>query len=458
MSDFGFDAFALDGVDTVEQPHPLEIARDLIAKGKPRSALEVLSLHQDQLADDPEYLLLCAEAWLDDGDALRAQQALLGAARLDAEDPRPLRWLGELLAERGEYDRAERLLAKARALEIIESGADEPPDAMGPEAEHDLIAFAEQQERRHQVALPPRQALLGAIALAGIALLIAAIARIASPRAELDSLAQTPATAASQREDNAPPTRPEPDIVDLVSEEAKEPELHSEPLAEASLVLPSPLLPIGEAELPQPPPAAAPPPPAKSVSRASRSVVPKPTPQATASLPDAREEEPDDAVVEAQLASTDPEQLTAHGDALQARGNPGIAASYYRRALEIDPDYAPALIGMGDSLLRAKMYAEAMKNATRALQMARGVDSRPGLEATAIYQLGRVHFERGEREPARNLFRQSISLRGTPAEAWFYLGEALSSDNSRAAREAYQKYLELVPKGHLANRARRAIQ
>ncbi|MGB5696951.1 MAG: tetratricopeptide repeat protein, partial [Polyangiales bacterium] len=145
-------------------------------------------------------------------------------------------------------------------------------------------------------------------------------------------------------------------------------------------------------------------------------------------------------------------------DALDTQGQTALAAVYYRRALEIDPDYAPALVGIGSSILRAKKYSEAMRNATRALQLARGVDARPGLEAAAIYQLGRLHFERGDRDAARRLLRQSISLPGAPAEAWFYLGEALSSDNSPAAREAYEKYLELEPQGNLADRARRAIQ
>ena len=106
MSDFGFDAYALDDAEPAGQPHPLEIARDLIATGNPQAALEVLSLHHEQLADDLEYLLLCSEAWQADGDTLRAQQALLGAARLAPADPRPLQWLGELLAERGEHDKA----------------------------------------------------------------------------------------------------------------------------------------------------------------------------------------------------------------------------------------------------------------------------------------------------------------------------------------------------------------
>ena len=80
-----------------------------------------------------------------------------------------------------------------------------------------------------------------------------------------------------------------------------------------------------------------------------------------------------------------------------------------------------------------------MRNATRALQHARGVDARPGLEAEAIYQIARVHLHRGELDAARRLFRQSISLPGTPAAAWFYLGEALWNDNSPAARAASPK-------------------
>ena len=150
--------------------------------------------------------------------------------------------------------------------------------------------------------------------------------------------------------------------------------------------------------------------------------------------------------------------LTERADALYRQGHTGVAASYYRRALDHDPDYAPALVGIGRSILRAEKYGDAMKNATRALQHARGVDARPGLEAEAIHQMARVHLHRGELDAARRLFRQSISLPGTPTDAWFYLGEALWNDNSPAAREAYERYLELVPTGHLADRARRAIQ
>lgn len=467
VSDFGFDAYALDDADAAGHPHPLKIARDLIATGKPRSALEVLSLHHDQLLDDPEYLLLCAEAWQASDEALRAQQALLGAARLAPEDPRPLQWLGELLAERGEHDKAERVLAKARALEDRASLAEEPHDVAGPETEDDLIAFAERQERSHQVALTPRQVLFGAAALAVLALVVVGIAVITSPR-ESASPPRGSAPPSDEGDAVASVSAPEDKLAETSEDQPEQIEIREPKKPELPVELPpepelAATLPAAEAaevaalETPEPEASAAldrPKPKARSKPKANSA----PATQSSKAAPSPRDEAPHASVVQAELASFDVKRLTTRADTLYARGHSGVAASYYRRALELDPDYAPALVGIGQSLLRAKKYSEAMRNATRALQFARGVDARPGLEATAIYQLGRVHYERGERDSARRLFRQSISLPGTPAEAWFYLGEALSSDNSPAARDAYEKYLELVPKGHFADRARRAIQ
>ena len=454
VSDFGFGAYALDDAEPGEHLHPLEIARDLIARRQPRAALETLSLHQEQLADDPEYLLICSEAWLAEGDALRAQQALLGAARLAPDDPRPLLCLSDLLRELGEHEKAKLVLDKARALEVAAAEVDEPIDDMRPETADDLIAFAEQQERTSQAAFTPRQALFALAAVGTVGLLIVGIAtltRTGDPEA-------VPGVAAPSAETEALPVAKEDVVVEPIAIEAvdeapllealTEPEVDPAPPVELRATTPEAVEPV--ADIATSPPAIPIPAPAGKPKAKS-----KPRSKAQAPAP---AKEPDAALVSQELASSDVEQLTARGDALYARGHTATATSYYRRALELDPDYAPALVGMGQSILRAKKYADAMRNAARALQLARGVDARPGLEAKAIYQMGRVHYERGERDAARRLFRQSISLQGTPPAAWFYLGEALSSDNSPAAREAYEKYLELVSEGHLAERARRAIQ
>ena len=454
MSDFGFDAYALDDADPIGRPHPLEIARDLIATGRPRRALELLALHHEQLADDPEYLLLCSEAWWADGDVLRAQQALLGAVRLAPDDPRPLQCLGELLAERGEHDKAERMRAKARSLQAHAAGIDETRDAIEADTEDDLIALAERQERSGQLALTSRQLLLGAGGLAAVALLITGIARLTSP-GKLASPARgfAPAAEASPRQGSGPATAALPSKSVAPAAQAIVPVAP----AHEAVQEPEVMAPVDEVEQSAEVSALEPKLKPKPKSKPKSKPTPKAKPKANAPAAH-RTKQPDDAMVRAELASMDPRQLTTRADGLYAQGHTGLAASYYRRALDIDPDYAPALVGIGQSILRAEKYSEAMKNATHALQLARGVDARPGLEAAAIYQVGRVHYERGDRDAARRLFRQSISLPGTPPEAWFYLGEALSSDNSPAAREAYEEYLELVPHGRLAGRARRAIQ
>jgi hypothetical protein len=326
---------------------------------------------------------------------------------------------------------------------------------MGPEAEDDLIAFAERQERSTQDALTPRQVLLGISVVCGIALLVAGIALLTRTENDVSS-AETLVADAPPSQEAGSPVPPEEAIAVPAPIEIVEPRKAASP--------PRGLAPTAEVALPEgsaATPAATP----RKAASPPRGSAPAPLARATVkSKPKAKAQtavqakEPSAAVVQAELESMDPRRLTLRADTLYAQGHTGVAASYYRRALELDPDYAPALVGMGQSILRAKKYSDAMKNASRALQLARGVDARPGLEAAAIYQMGRVHYEREERDAARRLFRQSISLSGTPPEAWFYLGEALSSDNSPAAREAYEKYLELVPEGHLAARAHRAIQ
>ncbi|RZV51819.1 MAG: tetratricopeptide repeat protein [Deltaproteobacteria bacterium] len=412
---------------------------------------------------DPEYLLLCSAAWWADGDTMRAQQALQGAARLAPQDPRPLQGLGELLAERGEHDKAELLWSKARLLEVQSRESDVPLDEMGSAVEEDLIAFAEKRERTTQRTLTPRQVLLALVVGLVLMGLIAGIVRLTSPR---EAAAPPPGMAPS----SAAAVVVEPAASDLAPDLEEPPavaeaETPEEPIAIELVEPPVEAVPKAAAPALSDPPKPSKPDAKAAVTPKSRRDVPPAPRRARSALPASPEADappiaapPSDATVSAELSSLTPPDLINRADTLYAQGHSALAASYYRRALEIDPDYAPALVGMGQSILRAKKYSDAMKNATRALQLARGVDARPGLEAAAIYQIARVHHERGERDAARRLFRQSISLPAAPPEAWFYLGEALSSDNSPAARQAYEKYLELVPEGSLSDRARRAIR
>jgi len=443
VSDFGFDAYALDDLDPTGEPPSLEVARDLILTGKPRSALEILAEYHKRLADDPDYLMLCGEAWGAAGDAPRAQHAFLGAIRVAPKDPRPLRLLGDLLVERGEGARARRAFGKARRLELAEaSGTEQFEEADIPD---DLIAAAEREERTRQTPVNPRQLFLVVAVILGIGLLMSGIALLVTPAppvAKEPSTAPVVATPTLEVEIATPTQKPlpaEPATVQVVRDPT------AVTVETASVTAPVVVRSTQASSQPTPPVA----------PRATKRPRPSPPPGKKVESPPV----PTEVDLDAELAaSTDAAALTRRADSLSARAEPASAAQFYRRALEIDPDYAPALVGIGRSLLRAEKYAEAMRNATRALELARGVDARPGLEAEALYQMGRVHHQRGEEDAARRLLRQSISLPRVPAEAWFYLGESLSEDNSPAARDAYEQYLERKPSGHLSDRARRAIQ
>ena len=471
----------------------MRVARELIETGKPRSALDVLAEHHARLADDAEYLMLCGQAWFAAGDAPRAQHALLGAARIAPEDPRPLQLLGDLLLERGETERANRLFRKAARLGKTEAPVaddfDEPERGEG-----DLIAFAERKERRRRSPAPLRQWTLMLLTVGGLGALMSAIASWVSPSEPLvatraagegatsvaaadDDATEppvemtpppaetTPSPAEPQREVTrkvprestvpvpaqkptvpAPPPDPEPDAA--VLEGTRWPEPNATPML-------APPAPIAESSVPT----------AALVVPEPEKVVKKKKPRSTARRP-SRTARPaaappaiSDEAIDAELEQVaDAPTATDRGDQLVVQGQLAAAARFYRRALDLDTDYAPALIAIGRSLLRAEMYGDAMRSATRALQLARGVDARPGLEAEALYQMGRVQHEWGHQDAARRLLRQSISMPRAPAEAWFYLGESLARDNWPDARAAYEEYLERRPNGHLSDRARRAIQ
>ena len=437
VSDYGFDAYAVTDLGPTEESHPLEIARDLIESGKPRSALEVLAEHHKRLADDLQYLMLCGRAWYDAGEAERAQQAWLGAARVAPADPRPLRMLGELLMERGEPLRARRVFDKADRIDDAESADRTTLEDLDDAATDDLIAFAEREARTRYATLGPRQLLVVLGMALGVAFIMSGIARLVSVPEET-VVARELSTAAPE----AVAVDPAPSLP-----------------APATTVLHPPLVP---AEAPrqierreeQPADRSARPVPAER----PREPTPKPVRKRRGSE-DERARPLTGPELDAQLQSlADAAEATVRGDALSAAGETAPASMFYRRALDLDPDYAPALVGMGRGLLRAEKYSDAMRNATRALQLARGVDTRLGLEAEALYQMGRVHHERGEEDAARRLLRQSTSLPGAPAAAWFYLGESLSQDNSPAARDASEQYLGRRPRGHLSDRARRAIR
>lgn len=417
VSDPGFD---------FDVPNPLATVASMIEEGQPTSALDLLAAIHDRFAGEPDYLLLCARAWRDVGDPLRSQHALLGAIRVAPDDPRPLSFLAELLLERGELDRARRVLDKADALspfneriaelrrrsdglsvlrQSTSTGDRESFLPSGGGLSQDLIALAEQEEKIRPAApaLSRPRSSRGARSKLTVVIGVVVICSIGL-WAALQLWTGTT---------SGPGPKP--------ATEAAAPAAQAERL-DSPGAMPS--------SLPQPPIAEAPPLRSPSIAE----------PPATSP------------------ASSKAARLVVRADRFYEVGEKARAATLYRRAMRLDPDYGPALVGVGRSLLHAKKYDQALVVASRVLQERDEATRSPEVQAGALYQVGRIHHERGDRVAARRILRESTAFAEAPHEAWFYLGETLSRENSPAARSAYERYLSLVPHGPLSSRARRAIR
>ena len=97
------------------------LAAALLDQARDRESAEVAEAGLRVSPNDAELSLILGRALIGTGEMLLAQKAFLLAARNAPRDPRPLRWLGEVLLRRGDPARAKKVLAKARAL----GGADD---------------------------------------------------------------------------------------------------------------------------------------------------------------------------------------------------------------------------------------------------------------------------------------------------------------------------------------------
>jgi hypothetical protein len=74
--------------------------------------------------------------------------------------------------------------------------------------------------------------------------------------------------------------------------------------------------------------------------------------------------------------------------------------------------------------------------------------------------LGRAHLarnKRGDADAGRDALREASKVEGAPADTFYVLAEALGGKGNAEARAAYQRYLELDPRGRYAARVRRAL-
>ena len=111
------------------------------------------------------------------------------------------------------------------------------------------------------------------------------------------------------------------------------------------------------------------------------------------------------------------------------------AIEQYRAALEVNPDYGPALAGLAECFFRLEEYEEALPHALRARRY-----DQSNL-ALAVLE-GRIRIGLGEMEQARALFNGVLAREKNNLEAQFALAELDIASGQK--RNAALKYLETL--------------
>ncbi len=180
-----------------------------------------------------------------------------------------------------------------------------------------------------------------------------------------------------------------------------------------------------------------------------------------------------------------PEAYLGLAQLQRARGDIGVALEAVQRALEQRADYAEALLFQGklyqelgqtaearaayDASIRANdripetFYRRAMlfMQAGREDRAIRDLQRAIRLQENfpeAHYWLGRAHYAQGRLEPALNSFRRAFELNVNYVDAVFFIG-LVSEDLGRTADaiSAYQTVISIDPNSYFASKARDQI-
>jgi predicted Zn-dependent protease len=151
------------------------------------------------------------------------------------------------------------------------------------------------------------------------------------------------------------------------------------------------------------------------------------------------------------------EVVALYGDALFETGAVDLAAQQYDAALALDAGAPEALLGRARVALRAERAVDVQLYLDRLKAALLSRVRPPSLRARMLLVEGRLALLSRDVEAARPLLREATTLPGAPAEAHFFLGEAIVGVDPAVTRAAYQRYLELAPAGEFAERARRVV-
>jgi tetratricopeptide (TPR) repeat protein len=152
--------------------------------------------------------------------------------------------------------------------------------------------------------------------------------------------------------------------------------------------------------------------------------------------------------------------VALYGDALLAAQQLDAADKAYDAALALDPEMPEAVLGRAEILLRQGKAKDALPILQKAKDRIAQRIRPPALQARRLILLGRALLarnKRGDADSGRDALREATNIPGAPADSFYFLAESLGAKNKPEARAAYQRYLELEPRGQYRDRARRAV-
>jgi tetratricopeptide (TPR) repeat protein len=178
--------------------------------------------------------------------------------------------------------------------------------------------------------------------------------------------------------------------------------------------------------------------------------------------------------------------FNAGADAARA-GNLDTAITLFGKAIEIDPELAPAHAAVARLLLARERYQEAVTAAEKALELDPGMtevqrtryeayrslgqedkarevfeelaSADPDGLADTLYERGRAAFQGGDTTAAVQALEQAVQAKPDHARAHYMLGlsYANSGDNAKA-KQHLQKFVELAPNDPEASTAQEMIK
>lgn len=129
----------------------------------------------------------------------------------------------------------------------------------------------------------------------------------------------------------------------------------------------------------------------------------------------------------------------SRASARRARGELGVAAADFRRALSLKSDYVAAQIGLGQTLAELEQYQEA-------IALLREATARHPAAAAAHTALGVAHLGAGATAAASRALRKAIQLAPDLPDSHYHLGNALRQEAKyEEAVQSYRRTLALDP-------------